>query len=147
MNIEELAQNSPQPQVLRIDKQSNDEKHSERSDNLNNDDINDTNDSNDKQIPENVLLFIKQLYEQNLMWDQVLQQSNSSKNTQLVMEYFNRDIKEDDEEHKEDKVVPNCDTDLKHLLHKLKFINQICDGMIHRYKALINSYQMKDFDK
>ena len=101
-------------------------------------------------ISDEVVAHITDLYERKLFWDQVLDESNST----VVLESLKKsltfkaiDIEEVVTNKNKRQVLVNCDTELKHLLTKLQFINELHEGVINKTKAQINSYQMKDFEK
>jgi hypothetical protein len=135
MNSEELEQKSTDTQVLAINKSLNGVLNEE----------NQQKDNNKKTgIPEEVVLHIKDLYQRNLLWDEVLDQS---KNNNLNLFEKSLAIDKNINESNVEKVVKNCDNELKHLLIKLKFINELYDGMIRKLQFNINSYKIKDFHK
>jgi hypothetical protein len=140
MNNEELEQKSTDAQFLAINKSLNGVLNEENQQKDNNTIDNDINKKT--EIPEEVVLHIKDLYQRNLLWDEVLDQS---KNNNLNL--FEKSLAIDKNESNVEKVVKNCDNELKHLLIKLKFINELYDGMIRKLQFNINSYQMKDFHK
>jgi hypothetical protein len=141
MNSEELGQKSTDTQVLAINKSLNGvlNEENQQKDNTIDNDIN-----KKTEIPEEVVLHIKDLYQRNLLWDEVLDQS---KNNNLNLFEKSLAIDKNINESNVEKVVKNCDNELKHLLIKFKFINELYDGMIRKLQFNINSYQMKDFHK
>ena len=97
-----------------------------------------------------VIDFITSQYEQKLFWDDLLEQSQKTDNLDIIKEELTiqmADVQELIDAKDKAKPMANCDDDLRHLLTKLKFVNELYEGYIRKTKTQINNYKMQDFQK
>lgn len=101
-------------------------------------------------ISQPVIRFMSDLYERKVFWDQVLEQSKSTENLDHLkksLAFKELDVEQVIKNRDKRNVLINCDNELKHLSTKLKFVNELYEGLIDKTKNQINSYHMKDFCK
>ena len=151
---QDLSVKRPRLQDIQEDKREDNQQTAEPPNETNSADCDSTTNNKTPEkkanISDAIVRYITGLYEKKVFWDEIYDGSESSEVFESIrksLTFKEVDIEEVIKNKDKRKVVVNCDIDLKHLLTKLKFINELQEGLINKTKNKINSYQMKDFNK
>lgn len=103
-----------------------------------------------RPVTQAVIDLVSDQYEQKLFWDEVLEKSQNTDNLEAIREALTvdrLDVQQLIEAKDKSKPIANCDIELRHLLTKLKFVNQLYEGYIGKVKTQMSTFKMQDFDK